>query len=209
MVRSGDTLSAIAHAHKTTVDTLMEMNKSSIANRDRIYPKQILALPQKLQQEAVAIRKNTIQSADVSSCDKEVALAHMKYPKEVEEYFRASLKERSSSPSREESYVVAYEGVEYVFAIDANCIRTKIVRPERSSSPTARIDRDDKVNEKAFSEHDIHLALQAGTSPGVIHDAREQIRTFLKETIGPPWDTGPIEEGMLRRQFGTSATAFP
>ncbi len=214
VVRSGDTLSAIAHAHKRTVDALMEMNKSTIANRDRIYPKQVLVLQTTEQQHTAQLKPakpasevsmlTVTQSTQHPSCNKEAALKRMGYPQVVEALFVESLRPQKNSPSEEGIVSVAvHEGTEYVFAIDRNCVRTKIVRTANSSLPTARIDRDDKVPESdTVSNDDTRVAMQAGVSPDHVHDARKKIRKFLFNAIGPPWNTKPIEEGMLKRQFG-------
>lgn len=44
-VKSGDTLSKIANANKTTVAKLMELNKDTIANKNFIRVGQIIRLP--------------------------------------------------------------------------------------------------------------------------------------------------------------------
>ncbi len=76
-VRRGDTLSALAKRHGTTVDAIMDANKGTIVDRDKIYTGDTLTIPGKAKAAAKDVQPDAPKPAPAPQVDANAGAAEV------------------------------------------------------------------------------------------------------------------------------------
>lgn len=207
-VKLGDTLSKIALAHRTSVDTLVETN--SIANRDLIHPKQKLSIVLPERRVAVSSQKQAVvspaivahaslQAESVKVQSRDISSNAML----VETSLYTCTIRPSSSPHCEEKAVLGHN---------------EQVVPASVAIPTDHlplsVSQDVMADMRAETQMDLeNIDSASATMFSVVKDLfplslndtrtkrRASIRKFLRTYLGPPHDLARMEDVLLDAPF--------
>lgn len=225
-IQHGDTLSAIAIAHKTTVPQLLEMNPS-VTNPDKIFAGRTLAVsptatatstPSVLRRSVTSVppkpegQEVREQSMKTSACAPLRAIEKFSYPKAVAESFVAMVTEELQSvgtvdrEQQEHHFTIESAHTRYTFTYTERCTFAK---SEATITPlVASAELPDSTGPPAplaTNKPDIgtlaatHLRT-IGQGEAVVETSHQALKRFLEEAIGPPYDVRPIMETMAWRE---------
>lgn len=225
-IQRGDTLSAIAITHKTTVSELLEMNPS-VTNPNKIFagrtlnisPSQLVsaqpsvvrivratATPKPVGQQAASLEQPT------SSCAPIRAIEKFSYPQAVAEQFIAKVtaaEHTTSTAVHEQSehhFIAQHEEKRYTFTYTKQCTyaKSESTLPPLIAS-TESPDSTGPPTTLAMNAPDsstlaaTHLG-NIGQGAAVVESSQQALKRFLEEAIGPPYDVRPIMETMAWRE---------
>jgi LysM repeat protein len=195
-VMRGDTLSAIAVAHNTTVRNLVTLNK--IANPDRIYAGQTIKIEGTVAaRNHVAATNKTVeshQSATTTSlpeqCPVTQMIARAGFPTTVADRMVALVTETPqinpiTVSTRDREYTIEYSDSCVVAGIERTLTSVASVRTdEEPTSPTNEQTVTTSIDPSSPAQQDESI------------NPRDEMRKFLTNALGPPYDVGPIIERM-------------
>lgn len=221
-IKAGDTLSAIARSHKTTISALLELN-TQITNPDKIYAGKTITVERETESVAVSqpqdiprvtalpkpsqsVRPVQQAKAPDTICNTTAAIERFGFPKEVAEEFITAVSNDASLSKEtnvrtEHVFAVEHINGRYTFSYTDNCLFAK---SEILSSPlVAKVKEETETGppsptakpymSEAYASYLRNIGQEA-TAP----NPRESMKKLLLEAIGPPYDVEIILAEMDR-----------